>query len=283
MKLTNEQNIGLKEIRAIQENMLQTLKVIDSVCREHGLKYVLAYGSLIGAVREGGFIPWDDDADIMMPRHDYEIFAEHAHEWLPDKYEWVSGREHPRYPYPFARIQDRETTYILRRPFKFIGGIPIDIFPLDGATSDKKQWKKHCKRYHLMCKLLEFNQYDSFIAGSWWKVPVYLLCKWLIPSKWMHSIINEKQKEYDGEDLWVSHTDLDFLYSKFLFENISDIKYEDTVLMIPKEYDKVLRPMFNDYMKRPTTYPPLNFRLIDLDTPYREYKSAHPELSDWSI
>ena len=79
------------EIRPLQLRILEILLAVDKVCREHGLRYYLWAGTLLGAVRHKGFIPWDDDVDICMPRADYDTLMAHAKEWLPAPYEAMSA------------------------------------------------------------------------------------------------------------------------------------------------------------------------------------------------
>ena len=83
MRLYNETNY---DIHILQQKIMGNLKAIDQVCREHGLRYYLWAGSMLGAVRHQGFIPWDDDMDICMPRPDYEQLLAHWKEWLPAPY-----------------------------------------------------------------------------------------------------------------------------------------------------------------------------------------------------
>ena len=79
-------------IRELQLRILETLKAVDNVCREHNLRYYIWAGTMIGAVRHKGFIPWDDDLDIAMPRPDYDRLIEHAAEWLPKPMRWSVPR-----------------------------------------------------------------------------------------------------------------------------------------------------------------------------------------------
>ena len=127
----------------MQHIILGILKAIDKVCREHNLQYFMIAGTMLGAVRHHGFIPWDDDADVALPRHDYEVLLAHANEWLPEEYELVDYTKQTITPHQFARIQDKRTTYILRRSFKFLGGIPVDVFPIDGMTENRLARKYH--------------------------------------------------------------------------------------------------------------------------------------------
>ena len=98
------------DIRPLQLRILRILDAVDTTCREHGLRYYLWAGTMIGAIRHKGFIPWDDDLDIAMPRPDYERLIAHAEEWLPKPFEMVCGENDPLYPLPFAKIQDGSTT-----------------------------------------------------------------------------------------------------------------------------------------------------------------------------
>ena len=75
------------KIEDIHQRILKILVVVDKVCREHGIRYWLSDDTMLGAVRHGGFIPWDDDADIAMPRPDFQRFIEHGSEWLPKPFE----------------------------------------------------------------------------------------------------------------------------------------------------------------------------------------------------
>ena len=127
------------DIRPLQLRILKILLAVDKVCKEHGLRYYIMAGTMLGAVRHKGFIPWDDDLDIGMPRADYDLLMSHSKEWLPKPYEAVCAENDPNYPLPFAKIQDADTTLIERMHLKYLGGIYLDVFPLDGVPQSK-----HC-------------------------------------------------------------------------------------------------------------------------------------------
>ena len=99
------------EFHEVQKTALNVLKRLTEICDELNLKYVLAWGTLIGAVRHQGFIPWDDDIDIMMPRDDYDrllaYFSEHKDELLP--YEALTMETRKNYPHMICRISDYQT------------------------------------------------------------------------------------------------------------------------------------------------------------------------------
>ena len=102
-----KKNMPAYDIRPLQLRILRILDAVDTTCREHGLRYYLWAGTMIGAIRHKGFIPWDDDLDIAMPRPDYERLIAHAEEWLPKPFEMVCGENDPLYPLPFGMVVPR--------------------------------------------------------------------------------------------------------------------------------------------------------------------------------
>ena len=153
-----EKNIRYKEvtdISEIQQMELGIMEYIHEVCQKIGVKYFLSYGSLIGAVRHNGFIPWDDDMDICMLRDDYEKLQDYliAH---PDKrYELMSYKNNVNYVYPFMKVQDNHT-YLVEEDVRIDSdmGIYVDIFPVDGYEDDqafKDKMTKIIKKRQLSC------------------------------------------------------------------------------------------------------------------------------------
>ena len=114
------------DIRPLQLRILKNLLAVDKVCKEHNLRYYIMAGTMLGAVRHKGFIPWDDDLDIGMPRADYDLLMANAKEWLPKPYEAVCAENDKEYPLPFAKVQDANTTLIERMEFR------------------KAAWRKEC-------------------------------------------------------------------------------------------------------------------------------------------
>lgn len=135
------------DIRPLQLRILKNLLAVDKVCKEHNLRYYIMAGTMLGAVRHKGFIPWDDDLDIGMPRADYDLLMANAKEWLPEPYEAVCAENDKEYPLPFAKVQDANTTLIERMHLKYLGGVYIDIFPLDGVPESRMAQRMHFAKY----------------------------------------------------------------------------------------------------------------------------------------
>lgn len=133
--MINETN---SDLSAIQQQLWATeqeiLDVIDSVCQTHNLRYSLAYGTLLGAVRHGGFIPWDDDVDVMMPREDYEKLIEIWPASAPEGFLMETEQMSDDYVNNFLKIRKEHTTFLQfesERTAKHLKGIYVDVFPAD--------------------------------------------------------------------------------------------------------------------------------------------------------
>lgn len=136
--------------------LLGILDEFDRFCQENNLTYFLAYGTLLGAVRHKGFIPWDDDIDVMMPRKDYEIFLQNYKNI--GKYKLVNPSNTPGYYLTFSKLIDSSTT-LTEKLYKAIPiGAYIDIFPLDYIGDTPKSVNRNYLRSHYYLKALEVYQ-----------------------------------------------------------------------------------------------------------------------------
>lgn len=138
LKFPQNKKLTMKEIQKVSFEILKTIK---SICDKEGLNYGLAFGTLIGAVRHKGYIPWDDDVDIIMPRPDFEklmtYFASHAKELQP--YEVWNRSKHPDYPYAITRIIDNRYILDVNNEKPCGMGIFVDVYVLDGAGNSMEE------------------------------------------------------------------------------------------------------------------------------------------------
>ncbi|MBQ5578637.1 MAG: LicD family protein, partial [Prevotella sp.] len=172
------------DIDTLHKHILQIMLSVDRVCREHEIRYYCWAGTMLGAVRHHGFIPWDDDMDICMPRPDYDRFMEHAHEWLPQPLEALSIETSATFPGSFGKIVDSSTTLIERGHSDYLAGIYIDVFPIDGVPASSLMRRIAVTRYKLLDKLLYFLHRDPYKHGrgiSSWPI---LLIQRLFTHEW---------------------------------------------------------------------------------------------------
>ncbi|WP_073346885.1 LicD family protein [Bacteroides congonensis] len=277
MKTPTTSTINIQDVQAIQLRLKNILFIIDDICRKHNLRYYLIAGTLLGAQRHKGFIPWDDDADIGMPRTDYETFIQNAHFWLPAGYELIHGSNCSDYPYPFARLQDTQTTYLMRRNFPFIGGIPLDIFPLDGMTTHPvKRWI-HYKKYRFYLKVAYYSFVNPSKHGKGFYRWFTTTCRMLFPPTKIHKILNNIQKEYDYEssNLIADHDNLPNrgILPKEVYGTPTPILFEGKELMGVEKTDTYLRYCYGEYMEIPplNKRPKPNYRYVNTNLPYKQF------------
>lgn len=144
----------------LQKELTDILEVYINVCERLRLTYFLANGSALGAEKYGGFIPWDDDIDVAMPREDYEVFCSKADEYLPDHLFLQNYRTEPKFPFLYSKLRNIKTTYIESgvKHLDIHHGIYIDIFPLDGYPDGKMA--QHILNFKL--KVLSSMQFCGF-------------------------------------------------------------------------------------------------------------------------
>lgn len=254
-----------KEVKQI---MLDILKYVHDFCEENNIKYIMNYGTLIGAVRHGGYIPWDDDIDIAMPRKDYERFISSFPK--NGRYVILDHRTSNKYFNNFIKVIDTDTTIVDNRNDKtYDSGLFIDVFPMD-RFDDLKVVEK---TYNLESfKLLSFSKHQNIVYGdSFIKDAIRSIC-WLClkPVSPMHFAkkiekVTEEYTKADGKYIGL-------LASKFKekevldfdpFEEIIDIPFEGVDLKGPKEYDKLLRQYYGDYMQLPPVEKQVNPHELD--------------------
>lgn len=267
------------DIRPLQLRILEILLVIDKVCKAHGLRYYLAAGTMLGAVRHKGFIPWDDDVDIAMPRKDYDLLMQHSQEWLPEPYEALCAEQNPEYPSDFAKVIDSSTTLIERAHHSYVGGIYVDVFPIDGMTSNTFMQHIHFARYSFYKKIIYLLCRDPYKHGHGPSCWLPLLCRKLFTLKGVLHRLLELQKKYadNAQELVVDH---DFwmrgIMPPSVYGNPQEVDFEGHVLCGVEQADQYLKKLYGDYM----TIPPgdkqrqHNFYYLDYNLPYKEYQDT---------
>ena len=264
------------DIRPLQLHILKILQAVDEVCQEHHLRYYLWAGTMLGAVRHKGFIPWDDDMDICMPRKDYDTLMAHAHEWLPKPFEAVCAETDPNYPGPFGKIQDGSTTLIEREHINYIGGLYIDVFPLDGVCSSKLLQRLNFARYEFWKRVIYYIHRDPFKHGKDLSAVVPLLCQKLFTNRYVQQKLRHIMMRYDYDqcDLIADYDDgKNGIISKAVLGQPTPIKFENIEFMGVEHYDTYLSTKYGDYMTIPKhdEQRQHDFHYLDYQLSYRDY------------
>lgn len=251
-----KEELTIEEIHAIS---LAILKKIDSVAEQLHLQYFLAYGSLIGAVRHHGFIPWDDDLDIMMPRDDYEkiiaYFVKEEKTLYP--YRVFSNRNHADYPHMIARICNVEYPIEVKNEIPCGMGVFVDVYPLDGMGNDKAHWQRMMrKRQQLIAGSYYATRQHFEMPGKKYRILdkylLYLFAKWKGKKYFLDRLEAYKncflwdESQYVGCIVW----EPEMFEKKYFLETVR-LPFEDMQVMVPKEYDELLRVSYGNYMELP--------------------------------
>lgn len=267
------------DVRTLQLHILGNLLAVDKVCREHGLHYYIYDGTMLGAVRHGGFIPWDDDLDIAMPREDYEQFMAHAKEWLPEPYEFVCYELDTTYPLPFGKVQDAGTTLIERPHLPYLGGLYIDVFPIDGVPSNPLLRRLHLVGYDVLKKAVYMAYRDPYRHGHGPSCWLPLFCRKVIGQQRLQRMTHRLLLKYPfSKSMLVCVFDDGFhgVIDKQVLGQPTPVMFEGYEVMGVEHADEYLRHMYGDYM----TPPPHDdqrqhcFHYVDFNQSYNDNEHA---------
>ena len=254
--------LSIKETQAIS---LEILHTVAEICESQNLRYVLVYGTLIGAIRHHGYIPWDDDVDIMMPRPDYDELIKYMKEHIQE-YNHLEIFNHEvcdKYPYMITRISDNryEIEMVNEKPFGM--GVFIDIYPYDGLGMTKKEALSYGLKGDRLSSLCYQATREHFaietttsVVRKIVKLPVYIFAKICGKECFQNKLEKlARVKDYDcskyvGCVIWLYGGEKD-IFLKQWFDDTIMMPFEKYEFRVPKDYDSVLRHGYGDYMKLP--------------------------------
>lgn len=250
-----------KILRNLQLTQVEILDEIVRICQKHKLQYFLIGGTLLGAVRHKGFIPWDDDLDIAMPRKDYNKFRKICNNELNDKFFLHSIDMDSKYWVSFVKVRKKNTIFeplqdtTIDSPYK---SVYVDVFPLDNANKEKSLFQD-CQAK--VCKGLTSFQYRRRKATMITKTPLGI--KILYPflslfsikfiSKTIDRIMqinkNDSSKYFINIGSFINYRKQTMPKSKYL--PAKQIEFEGKLYDVPNDYDYVLKRLYGDYMELP--------------------------------
>lgn len=250
----------MNELERLQKTELYLLQSFDKVCREQRLVYFLDSGTALGAVRHGGFIPWDDDIDVGMPRTDYEKFLKHGQSFLPDDIFLQTRETEKGYMRNAAKLRLKGTYFPERisSPYKHCG-IFIDIFPFDNVSSNKMLAKWNIKLLtelnHMVISYRSSKSSKSRLRRYFQKTIKFL------PSSWFDALerlylsatrfYNSKETRYMTCYFWRMTLTKQYIFETKKMLPVKDILFEGIPVKIMNNPDYYLAKMYGNYMQMP--------------------------------
>ena len=281
------------KLRDLQLAELEILKEFIRICKELNLKYFLDSGTLLGCIRHGGFIPWDDDIDVNMPREDYEMFLEKGQALLKDKYFLQNYKTDKEFTQPFAKIRNSETTFI-ESPVKNLNinhGIYIDIFPYDGYKPEKKIRNFINSKKYTMYNIQISKKYAIQKKEENIKTKVlYFISNLFYGRRTTTKLLNKKEKiakkhKYEENEYVCTYCypgtppERNYMLKEY-FGNGTIKMFEGIEVTVPENYDAFLKRLYGDYMKLPPEEKRVSHHyneVIDLERSYNEYINKKEE------
>lgn len=269
----------MEESQRLREFLLNMLKWFHSFCSEHDLKYYVVEGTCLGAVRHQGFIPWDDDVDIGMPRADYQRFQA-----------LMKERPHPRYIlempqdmawdyyYVFSKLYDTQTTLIENTRCKIRRGIYIDIFPIDGLGNSQQEAQRNYGKIKWKLNFL-LARVTGLRAGRSWIKNLAVIVARMIP------FVKDKQLQLRIDNACAEKSICDYSWGGVLVGGWREkeimpsavlgtpveYQFEDLVVWGPQDYDAYLTTVYGNWRE----LPPEEKRVTHHDYLYRDLDHSY--------
>lgn len=286
-KRTSNYIIDDETMKSMQSKMLEMLLYFKDFCDAHGLMFYLCGGAAIGAVREHGFIPWDDDIDCFMPRADYEKFPLLWEKYGDkEKYTFCRTDKTTNYHHSCSSLRDPNTTFICSYNVdqELCHGIALEFGPIDGCPNSKL--KRYIQLFHAFTYALFNTQRLPNNKGKALRVATAIIYK-LIPSKTIRYLLwknAEKQmSKYSWNDcdnvteLIGSIQGMLFIHPKEWFESQAWLDFEGYQVPLMAGYHEYLSRVFGDYMQRPPVdeqKPKHELEFVDMNHPYSIYRGV---------
>ncbi|EIW6614549.1 LicD family protein [Clostridium perfringens] len=256
-------NDELRKLQCIQKEILTH---VHNICVDNNIEYFIIAGTLLGAVRHKGFIPWDDDIDIGMTRDNYEKFNKIASKFLAEGYELQNIYEDKNCPFAYSKVRKKNTKFIeyCNRNLEMMNGIYIDIFPFDNVPDNEFERKIHYKKVKLILKLFIYNSTPDITQEP---VNLSLKIKFLlrriihnilkrIPKKYLFNILDNEMKKYRNTNTKYKAMLLNGVYmwesiSKDTLYPLIQLEFEKNKYFAPNDYNQYLTDVYGDYLKLP--------------------------------
>lgn len=269
MKKKQYKEYDEETLKRIQKTELEILKDFMELCDRHGLDYFGIAGTGIGALRHKGFIPWDDDIDVALPREDFEKFVRYADEELADKYLIMNTEHYVNFPLMTTRLTLKGTQF-KEEALKNIDaplGIFLDIYPFDKVSDNPKESKKQARASWFWSKLLilrsipfpmlGFRGFKAKLVHAACAVIHFFLALFHVSKKWIYKKAYEAETRYNHYEkterinFWCDTTPYMNVYKVSDIYPLQKLPYEDVMMNFPANMHENLTGMYGDYMQLP--------------------------------
>lgn len=274
----------MEQLRNVQLKQLEIFKEFHRICTEHSLRYFAIGGTCIGAIRHKGFIPWDDDIDVVMPYEDFQKLRLLRQKFCK-QFEVLDFDNSLYHAFLFLKIHDNTTTFIeesiKKYPDRYIG-CSIDIMPIYGISTNNIIQTFSIKKYQLYRRLnnsqrLPFKERRTPLLKLLWILNIPI--RWIKPFNFYSRKIEKmlSRWEFGTTDKIMFGWRWENKRIVFDYQDFSDyieMPFEDTTIRVPIGYDNYLKKDFGDYMKLPPEEQRISGHpaaVIDLERSYREY------------
>ncbi|MBR7071247.1 MAG: LicD family protein [Clostridia bacterium] len=238
------------------------LKYFRSVCEENHIPYSLAYGTLLGAVRHSGFIPWDDDVDVFLLRRDYDRFLQAVQQRPHPRFQLFTAQSHPDFFYAYAKLIDTDTVMKEYGVHPFSGnGVFVDIFPLDNIPSDEKGFERFTRRLRFNAALHSasvIQHLNKFQKPLRWKLSAALLMPLakLFGTKFWLKRYDKLLHTYDGSETeyvccLTENPSFRERIKRTRMEHLESVLFEGEPFSCMAETEQFLIDRYGDYRKLP--------------------------------
>ena len=259
--------LSKEEFRRMQLLQLEMISELDKVCRKHKINYTIFGGTLLGAVRHQGYIPWDDDADIAMLREDYEKFKSVAHELNSNICYFQDHETDPDYRWGYAKLRRTNTKYVRvgQEHMKGKTGFFIDIFPMDDIPKSTigqmfNDFHCYCLRKILYAEVGKYSDNANWLMKKW-----YSLLSKISTNKVYKNLNKMTSKSKNDSDNRVrcylfpatgklykkNPIKIRYGMPKQWFTDLVEYTFEDKKFFGTRDYDTCLEYIYGDYMKLP--------------------------------